>query len=498
MGIALDHLSPNQRRGAAERLFSVTRHDEGRGELIGHCPLHEDESPSFSYNYQKDAFNCLGCGATGDLVWLWREVTGRDFNAFCEEFGIDTGRGKGSGKGRKVTKTGPKLTKQGREGSRSGSGGTKTAKASSTSDKPKFIPEAEYQALSVLPEKWLVRLEEKRGWSREAIEELGIRLGRSADRRENRVCIPLRDNQGRLLNIRQYLPGAKEYKILPWSIREGKKKTNFGTNRLFPDPSAWQEGTVWLCEGEPDAICGISRGLNCATQTAGAGSWNKTFSRHFRGRDVVVVYDADEPGREGAAKTGAEIAREAKLVRVVEWPEFMEQGQDLTDWFVRHKKTVGDLKSLLGAARVIEAPRTESDNGLRRFFAPGISGGQRLQFKSSLLADEIMDEHEILTDPETELTYRFEGAIYEPFPVGSIRKLALQKLGIERTTARANDAASQVVDLARLPDGETMNPDPDLLCLKNGMFNLVSGEIPPHGKAHRATYRLPIRFDPRG
>ena len=65
MGISLEHLSQDQRREIAERLFSVSKHDQGRGELIGHCPLHEDESPSFSYNYQKDVFNCLGCGATG-------------------------------------------------------------------------------------------------------------------------------------------------------------------------------------------------------------------------------------------------------------------------------------------------------------------------------------------------------------------------------------------------------------------------------------------------
>ena len=480
MGIALEHLSQDQRREIAERLFSVSKHDQGRGELIGHCPLHEDESPSFSYNYQKDVFNCLGCGATGDLVWLWREVTGGDFSAFCEEHGIETGKG----------------ARKGSRRARTGQGGQKPNKTDSGSKQAKFVPEGEYERLKPLPESWLARLEQKRGWSRETIEVLGLRLGRSADRRENRVCIPLRDKQGRLLNIRQYLPGAKEYKILPWSIWEGKKKTSFGTNRLFPDPSAWAKGRIWVCEGEPDAICGISHGLNCVTQTAGAGSWAKAFSKHFRGRDVVICYDADDPGREGAQKAGAEIAAEAASVRVIEWPEFMAKGQDLTDFFVTHAKTVRDLEDLAAKARVMEPPPVQTgDNGHWRFFKEGASG--KWSFKQALLVEELLRDFKVLSDPGSGLVYRYNGQFWERIHRASLAKAAIQKLGIEATDARANGAAAQAVILSGLDHGEEMNPDPELICLKNGMFNIVTGQISPHDPKHRVTYQLPLAFDPQ-
>jgi len=107
-----------------------------------------------------------------------------------------------------------------------------------------------------------------------------------------------------------------------------------------------KDGPIILCEGEPDVLCGISQGLSCITQTAGAGSWDASFSKEFKGRDVIMVYDRDKAGQHGADKLLNELHGVTAKVEVVEWPEFMEDGQDLTDWFVTHKRTVQDFMSL--------------------------------------------------------------------------------------------------------------------------------------------------------
>jgi len=40
----------------------------GGKDLIGHCPFHEDSSPSFVVSPDKNLFHCLGCGAGGSVI----------------------------------------------------------------------------------------------------------------------------------------------------------------------------------------------------------------------------------------------------------------------------------------------------------------------------------------------------------------------------------------------------------------------------------------------
>src|SRR5271163_3203712 len=44
--------------------------DNGRGEVAGLCPLHEDSHPSFYVNRHKQVFYCHGCGCGGGLSRL--------------------------------------------------------------------------------------------------------------------------------------------------------------------------------------------------------------------------------------------------------------------------------------------------------------------------------------------------------------------------------------------------------------------------------------------
>ncbi len=479
MGKALEHLGPDRCRQIAEGLFERPPRISG-GQLHGHCPLpgHEDKNPSFGYSFEKDVFTC-SCNESGDLIRLWSLVRGtgdekEDFKAFCVEFGIELEGGKD-------------------RPSRGGSRGQTAQKKAET----KVIPEAEWDKLGPLPEQWIKRLEEGRGWTRTAIEALDLRLWRGRTRSDDRIAIPVRDDQGRLVNIRLYRPGGSP-KIRSW----GK---GYGANRLWWPDRGRPEDIVWVCEGEPDAITAISKGLCACTTTTGAKSWSEGFAQAFSGRDVVIAYDADQPGQKGALRAARSIARKAKSVRILVWPDWMgrepngdwpaNHGQDLTDWLAKHGKTVGDLKDLLAQARTVEAPAEPDDAGPARFWAKGI-GGRGLQFLPNLLAREILRDYELVTDPETELIYRWNGQYWELVNPGFIRKAAIQKLGRYATTAKANDAVAQVVDLARLENGR-MNAEPEMICLQNGMCDTRTLEIKPHRREYYATFQLPISADPR-
>ena len=46
---------------------------------VGLCPFHQEKTPSFSANSQKNVFNCFGCGESGDTISYIQKIRGLDF-----------------------------------------------------------------------------------------------------------------------------------------------------------------------------------------------------------------------------------------------------------------------------------------------------------------------------------------------------------------------------------------------------------------------------------
>ncbi|MBI4800328.1 MAG: DNA primase [Desulfarculus sp.] len=501
MSWALENLTQAQREAECLALLAAAgRSVTGRakGDIQARCPLpgHEDKNPSWGYSPVKDLYACGSCPG-GDLVHLYAEIRGlTDAQALLAL---------------KAKYLGQEPSRRGDRPASRESGGQAAPK------KPDLvIDEDEWSQAQPLTENWLQGLEQKRGWSREVIQSLDLRLWvNDRDRQRpwapppGRVAIPIHDGGGRLVNVRLYLPGATEHKIFSWyQGPKGQERVSYGAMRLFPSPIRWRNEPLWLCEGEADCLCALSHGLNAATKTGGGKSSLKDHLDYFTGRDVVICYDADQVGAKGSERNALELAKVAKLVRVIQWPAFMlgsdgelpkDHGQDVTDWFVRHGRSAGELRDLLASARAVEAPaEPEPEEELdfpRRFFRKSKSGHQ--SFKPALLAKEIREELELITDPETDQLYRWNGQHWQITKDSEIIMTALKKLGIEASTSRANDACAQVKHLSLLPQGAALNADPDLLCLQNGEFNLATGEIMPHRREHYLTYQLPIAFDPR-
>jgi putative DNA primase/helicase len=477
MGWALEHMTESQRRRIAATLFTVTEGEESGEWMNGLCPLHEDSNPSFGYCPAKDIFKCLAnCVESGDLVKLYCLVNGLDdkdgFKAFVEQFSPEhvVKKGKGPSKGN-------------------------------------IIPEEVWERCKPLPPSWVTRLQELRGWSPEVMEIMDLRIqsvfqGKDGQVRDStspdRVALPVRDRAGHLRNIRLYKPGAKVRKIMSW----GK---GFGKNRLFP-PAPLYDGQVILCEGESDTLCALSQGLNAITQTGKPNKWDKDQIEALRGRDVVIAYDADQPGQRYAAKAADNLVQVAKSVRLLEWPHFMgrledgwwpkDGGQDLTDFFVRHKKTAKDFQELVLQAREHDNPNPpQVEDGITEFFVRGLNG--RLSFKPRLLADKLIKDVPILHDPDTGVVYRWNNKFWEPYNIDHIKRLAVLALGTESDQGRVNDATFQAKVLSNIPADRAVNDMEDWLCLQNGMLNIDTGEFKPHAKDYYATIALDVEYNPK-
>jgi putative DNA primase/helicase len=115
---------------------------------------------------------------------------------------------------------------------------------------------------------------------------------------------------------------------------------------------------VFIVEGEKDADRLFSLGLLATTNAGGAGKWRDEFSEFLRGRQVVIIPDNDDPGRDHAAKVGRSLQGVPASIRVLELPGLPPKG-DVSDWL--DAGGVGDeLLALADAAPLYEESRSVS------------------------------------------------------------------------------------------------------------------------------------------
>ncbi len=101
--------------------------------------------------------------------------------------------------------------------------------------------------------------------------------------------------------------------------------------------------TVYVAEGEKDVATLVSFGLDATCNPGGAGKWRPEYSETLRGAHVVILPDADKPGREHAAGIAAALSGVAADVCIVELPV----GKDVTAWRDSHGGTREKLETLI-------------------------------------------------------------------------------------------------------------------------------------------------------
>ncbi|GAA0967323.1 CHC2 zinc finger domain-containing protein [Actinocorallia libanotica] len=85
--------------GAVMDAFDVD-YDPMRAAGMARCPLHEDNTPSMSFNTDKGLWRCHSCGEGGDSYTLIMKVKEVDFagaRSFAASLGLATGGAGGSG-----------------------------------------------------------------------------------------------------------------------------------------------------------------------------------------------------------------------------------------------------------------------------------------------------------------------------------------------------------------------------------------------------------------
>ncbi|AOQ26970.1 DNA primase [Streptomyces phage Rana] len=105
--------------------YGVDLHSERRTGMT-HCPLHEDNTPSLSYNLDKELWRCHSCGQGGDSYTMIMKKEGTDFRgARTVGAALDQSEGStgGGDEGVRGSSYGGRRSVPARKGARSDGGG---------------------------------------------------------------------------------------------------------------------------------------------------------------------------------------------------------------------------------------------------------------------------------------------------------------------------------------------------------------------------------------
>jgi RecA-family ATPase len=122
---------------------------------------------------------------------------------------------------------------------------------------------------------------------------------------------------------------------------------------------------IFVPEGEKDVDTLAAHGL-AALSFGGSSDRPEGCEKWVAGRDIVILADNDEQGRDHARKLAACFATVASSVKIVEFPELHAKA-DVSDWLGEHGGTVEGLWKRIDAAQrftVDSAPRIVSPRDL--------------------------------------------------------------------------------------------------------------------------------------
>ncbi len=165
-----------------------------------------------------------------------------------------------------------------------------------------------------------------------------------------RITIPVFNREGELVFFK--LARDPEDRLSPkMTTYPGGPIELYGWEQVLRKPPE-----IVICEGEFDRLVLEANRLFAVTSTGGAGAfrceWAKDFSPIPK---VYICFDNDDAGRSGALR----IARMIPHARIIELPQEVEHGGDVTDFFVRLGGTRDDFLKLMSEAKS-PAPRAEA------------------------------------------------------------------------------------------------------------------------------------------
>jgi DNA primase len=303
---------------------------------IGLCPFHSERSPSFTVNQDKQIYHCFGCGRGGDVFTFWMEYHNLSFpqslKDLAERYNIPLPRDRDSFAERKKTELKELLYKindlagsyfhniliksdNGRPGMDYFSG--------------RHLSQETISAfrLGYAIRKWdgLINYLGSKNISLDIGAKAGLlapkKGGGYYDRFRDRIIFPIFDLNHQIIGF----GGRILDDSLPKYINSPETPIYHKGNCLYGLDSAFknirERGLAIIVEGYMDMLVLRQHGISNVVATLGTALTSDQI-RRLKGytKDVVVLFDPDDPGREAALKSFPLFLNEGVSAKVLVLP----------------------------------------------------------------------------------------------------------------------------------------------------------------------------------
>ena len=312
---------------------------------IGLCPFHDEKTPSFNVNSDRQMFYCFGCGAGGDVFEFMMRHENMNFSEAVVDLAKQANlqipeRTKGQRKADEQAETIVGANEAALEWFRANLAADKAAPVREYLA-GRGIDAAGIEAFEIgyAPEsRGALRTHLKKRFSDEILEAAGL-LTRSSieneliDRFRKRIIVPIRSAGGRLVAFGGRIFGEGEPKFLNTSETQlfHKSRNLFGLN--LGSRTIRRRNFAILVEGYFDALALHMAGFENAVAPLGTSLTEEQAKLLRRYADkTIICMDADDAGQRAAVRAAGLLLEQGFSVNIAPLPE----GED-PDSFVRAK-----------------------------------------------------------------------------------------------------------------------------------------------------------------
>jgi P4 family phage/plasmid primase-like protien len=207
---------------------------------------------------------------------------------------------------------------------------------------------------------------------------------------------PYHDAAGKLLfevvrydpkDFKQRRPDATAIDGWIWNTK-GVEKVLFRLPEILRDIQSGK--SIFICEGEKDALAMAEHGFSATCNPGGAGKWRDDYAAWFDGaKAVCIIADKDEPGRKHAVAVAVNLRGKVQSVKVIELPDVAGHPVKDTHDFFKAGGTTDHLRKLAEDEKEFEPPAnaaekiTPNDWFKKKFPALAETHGEPVSLKST-------------------------------------------------------------------------------------------------------------------
>ncbi|MGO8753407.1 MAG: CHC2 zinc finger domain-containing protein [Thermoguttaceae bacterium] len=197
-----------------------------------------------------------------------------------------------------------------------------------------------------------------------------------------RITVPITNREGRVTFFKLAKDPADMTDSPKMIATRGAKAELYGWERVLAKLEQ-----IIICEGEFDRLVLESQGFAAVTSTGGALTFRREWGPCFDPiPSIYVCFDNDNAGQAGAER----VARMIPQARIVRWPEDIGYGGDVTDFFVRPRRSREEFLRLLEASQPL--PREERPETVNASHA-GVARGEIEDLKSRTSIEKLVGRY---------------------------------------------------------------------------------------------------------